>query len=295
LNRLRHYAILALGLAMLAGLAGCGGGTPVASTSSAGASDVTLAPEQLADLESRIGAWSALSESVQATGVDKTSEIATFLWPVEQAQEQAAEYQQIWSEAADPSQPILGREFVRVVGVSASASGKDAVAMVESTLTGADGSSTKGLDLVTWTYQDGQWHRTTSFWVPTPTEGAKQALDKTVRTDALTWSPLSVEEVTTLGADGGAPKSGDVFLVLTMYISNGGETLGTPGDYSVALYSADGKQLQTAKVFDILFPGSAAARQVILDSGMDAQLTYCFAAPEDVDLATLQYEILPVR
>ena len=295
MSRLRYYTILALSVASLAGMAGCGGEAAVTSTSFAGGTDVTLAPGQLVGLQSRIEAWYALSESVQVTGQDKTSEIAAFLWPQAEAQAQAAEYQDIWSEAADPDQPILGRQFAGLVGARAGGTEDYAVAMVESTLMGADGRATRGLDLVTWTYQKEQWYMTTSFWVPTPTDGARQHLDSTVRTGAMTWSPLSVEEVKTLSPDGGESKAGEVFVVVTVYVVNGGEALDSPGDYSVRLYGADGTQFQKAEVFDILLPGSAAARDVILDSGMEAQLTYCFVAPEDVELAALQYEILRVE
>jgi hypothetical protein len=295
MSKTRAYMVLALGVGLLLTLASCGTGVGVTSTSAASVTQVTLTPEQLASLESRIAEWSLLGETVQATGMDKTSEIAAFLWPREDAQERAADYQQAWSEGPDTSRPIIGREFDRVVRVSANDSIEGAVVLVAGKLMGSDGATTRSLDVVTWTLQAEQWYRTTSFWVPTPTEGAKQPLENTVWAGGMTWSPFSVEEVKTLAPEGGDSKPGEVFLVVTLNVYDGGEAVDTPGAFSVAFYDADGRQLQTAQVFEVVFPGAVAGRGVVMDPGMDVQLTYCFLAPEGVDLAGLTYGVQPIH
>jgi hypothetical protein len=290
---------LVIGISLFVFLAGCGSGEDGASsvtlTSSGTATVATLAPDRLEALQSRVAEWSALISSVRDTGADKTAEIAGYLWPKEEAQDRAAEYQEMWWSGVDSSESITWRAFGGVVRVGASNSGKDAVVLVKNEFTGADGSSTEGVEAVTWTYQEGQWYRTTSFWIADSGPGGRQTLEKTVRVSDVSWSPVSVEEVTRLTADGGIPAEGMVFLVVTMYVFNGREAIAIPADYALRLYGGDGTQLQLAQVFDQLFPGSKRLREMAMDSGMDLQLTYCFEAPEGVDLASLEYEIEPAE
>lgn len=293
MKKVAYFQTLIVGATVALGLLGCGGegGQVVTSTTNVGATEVTLAPDQTAALEARVQEWAALIASVQDSGADKTSDIAAFLWPRENAQARAAEYQQMWSAGPDSSEVIVWRDFDQIVRVSAGDTGSDAVVLVENKLTGTDGTVTAGLEAVTWTLQEGQWYRTTSFWVPTPEQGARQRLDKTVRADAMTWSPLSVEEVHQLTTDAGQAGDGKVFLVVTVYVSNSGEDPSAPADYTFDLYKGRGGRLSTAKVFDTLFPGSKQAREVFLDAGMDERLTYCFEAPEGLDLSDLEYEV----
>jgi hypothetical protein len=295
----RACAGLALGLLLVVFGTGCGGGgsgTPdSASTVPGASSEVTLAPDRLEALQSRVTEWSALISSVRDTGADKTAEIARYLWPKEEAQDRAAEYQEMWWSGVDSSESITWRAFGGVVRVGASNNGTDAVVLVKNEFTVADGSSTEGVEAVTWTYQEGQWYRTTSFWIPDSEPGGRQTLERTVRVSDMSWSPVSVEEVTRLTADGGIPAEGKVFLVVTMYVFNGREAINTPSDYALKLYGSGGAQLQLAEVFDRLFPGSKRLREMAMDSGMDLQLTYCFEAPEDVDLSSLEYEVEPAE
>jgi hypothetical protein len=292
-------AALVIGTSLLVFAAGCGSGTDgaqsVTSTSSAGATVVTLAPDRLEALRLRVTEWSALISSVRDTGADKTAEIASYLWPKEEAQARAAEYQEMWWSGVDSSESITWRAFGGLVRVGASDTGTDAVVLIKNEFTGADGSLTEGLEAVTWTYQEGQWYRTTSFWVPDPRPGGRQTLEKTVSVDYMSWSPVSVEEVTQLTADGGKPPEGKVFLVVTMYVFNGSEGIEIPAAYALKLYGSDGTELQFAEVFDELFPGSKRLKEMAMDSGIELQLTYCFEAPEDLDLSALQYEIGPTE
>jgi hypothetical protein len=280
-------------------LTGCGSGADGAqsatSTSSGAGTEVTLTTDRLSGLKSRVLEWAALIASVRDTGADKTSEIAAYLWPKEEAQERAAQYQEMWWAGVDSSESITWRAFGSVVRVGASDSGTDAVVLVENEFTGADGSGTAGVEAVTWTYQEGQWYRTTSFWVPNPEQGGLQTLEKTVRVGDITWSPVSVEEVTRLTADGGLPAEGKVFLVVTMYVTNVSEAPNMPADYTLMLYGSDGGRLHIAEVFDELFPGSKRLREMAMDSGMDLQLTYCFEAPKGLDLSGLQYEVTQAK
>jgi hypothetical protein len=302
LKRPYIYTILTLTSALLLCASGCGGegsvstGAPeVTSTSSANATEVTLSPERLASLRARIDAWFELSESVQSGLEIKTSEIAAFLWPRAEAQEQAAEYGLTWSEQPDASQPIIRRQFDHIVRITPSDSVKGAVVLVANKLLESDASTTRGLDVVTWTYQEGQWYLTTSFWVPEPVDGGRQGLDKTSRTLGMTWSPISVEEVTTLSPRVADSKPGHVFLVVTVNVSNGGDTSDIPSAYSLSFYDGQGDELQTAAVFDTMFPGSAEARDVLIEPGMDEQLTYCLDVAEGLGLDGLQYEVKAVK
>jgi hypothetical protein len=168
--------------------------------------------------------------------------------------------------------------------------------MVANKVIGSDGTALSGLDLVTWTYQEGQWYRTTSFWVPNPSTGNRQTLDKTVRSDGgVIWSPISVEEVKRLGTGGWAPRAEGVFLVVGFNVANAGELIGVPASYTVKLFTAAGERLQAAEAFDKTYPQSASAKQRALDAGMDTQLWYCFEAPTGLDLTGLQYEITPAE
>jgi hypothetical protein len=288
-------AALVIGTFLLAFVAGCGSGTDgakeVTSTSSVAATVVTLAADRLEALQSRVAEWSALISSVRDTGADKTAEIARYLWPRAEAETRAAEYQEMWWSGVDSSESIAWRAFGGVVRVGASDTGTDAVVLVKNEFTGADGSITEGLEAVTWTYQEGQWYRTTSFWVPDSGPGGRQTLEKTVSVGYMSWSPVSVEEVTQLTADAGIPAEGKVFLVVTMYVFNGGDGIEIPADYGLKLYGRDGTQLEYTEVFDELFPGSMRLREMAMDSGIDLQLTYCFEAPEGLDLSGLQYEV----
>jgi hypothetical protein len=286
------FAVLFLTMSLWA-CGGVSGSTPT-SESDVGASaatEVTLAADKKAALEARVKLWAALIASVQDSGADNTAEIAAFLWPRDNAQARAAEYQQMWSAGPDSSEVVEWRDFDHIVRISAGDAGNDAVVLIQNRLTGSDGTVTAGLEAVTWTLQEGQWYRTTSFWVPDPVSGARQPLDKTVRVKGMTWSPLSVEEVHTLTVDAGQAGEGRVLLVITMYVSNIGEDPIAPAGFSLGLYDGEGGRLSVAKVFDTLFPGSARAREVLLDAGMDERLTYCFEAAEGLDLSTLQYEV----
>jgi hypothetical protein len=292
-SRFASLLALVVGAYLVIFLGGCGGndGQTVTSGASSATAEVTLAPDQVAALQARVEAWAALIASVQDTGADKTAEIAAFLWPRADAQTRAAEYQEMWSTGPDSTEVIAWRDFVRVVRVGVSDADSEAVVLVQNKLTGSDGMATDGLEAVTWTQQDGQWYRTTSFWVPNPAQSVRQTLEKTVRVDGLSWSPLSVEEVGQLTVGGDQAGEGRVFLVVIVYVSNSGEDPVKPDGYSLTFYDGSGGRLGAADVFDTLFPGSKAAREVLLDAGMEEQLTYCFVAPEGIDLSTLQYEV----
>jgi hypothetical protein len=293
-NRAIFFLALVVGATLVMFLGGCGGpgSETVTTVAPSATTEVTLPSDQLAALEARVQSWAGLIGSIQDSGADMTAEIAAYLWPRENAQARAAEYQQMWSAAPGSSEVIARRDFDRIVRVSADGAEGHAVVLVMNKLTGWDGTLTSSLEAVTWSMQDGQWYRTTSFWVPTPTQGARQSLDKTVRVDAMTWSPLAVEQVHSLTTGAGQAAEGRVFLVVTMYVANAGEDPSTPADYSLRLYDLSGERLRTAEVFDALLPGSKRAREVVLDSGMEVQLTYCFDAPADLDVTGLEYEVV---
>ncbi len=294
MNRAIFFVTFLVGATLAIFMGGCGGtgSETVTTVPSSATTEVTLPPDQQAALEARVQSWAALIGSIQDSGADMTAEIATYLWPRENAQTRAAEYQQMWSAGPGSSEVIARRDFERIVSISADGVGGHAVVLVMNKLTGWEGTPTSSLDAVTWTLQDGQWYRTTSFWVPTPTQGARQDLDKTVRVDAMTWSPLAVEQVHSLTTSAGQAGEGRVFVVVTMYVANAGEDPSTPAGYSLRLYDESGERLSTAEVFDALLPGSKRAREVVLDSGMEVQLTYCFDAPADVDVTGLKYEVV---
>lgn len=302
MRRLHRYIILVPAVALLLCVVGCGdsgaatdSSQSVTSAPGGATASPTLAPDKLAALESRVQEWSTLLESLWESSADKTPDIAAFLWPREEAEIRAADYQRTWSEGSDGTGGVYAPRFDHIAQVTVGGEGTDAVLTIVNTISGLDGSLTQGLDLVTWTYQQRQWYRTTSFWVPIPADGARQALDKTISAGHMTWSAVSVEETATLVAGGEGPKGGGVFLVVSLYVYNGGEDNGTPFAYTVKLYDANGVELATAKAFDAEFPGSAAARQVLLDPGMETQLQYCFEAPSGVELTGLQYEVVPLK
>lgn len=297
--------ILALAAAILAaGVASSCQAEPEKSTNQPGVV-VTSAPSSTAtthaaatavltaDLEKRALEWLALLQSVGDTGQDKTAEIAGFLAPKDEAQKTAAEYQKNWAHKPSKTDPIAKSETTGIVRITLSEDGKSAVVLKSDQITGQDKLVTSGLQVMTWTKLDGEWYRSTSFRPPEVNEGGKHLLDESIRVGDMTWSPTRITETKHLVVDKDGPQTSGMFLEVAFSVVNGGKMVDVPDTYSVSLYDKDGRKFQVSETADHMFTDLVAERIAPLNPGMSRTVLHFFEVPKGLDLANLEYEILP--
>jgi hypothetical protein len=280
--------VLVLCCALLAGAAACD--TDSTTTTAASTTTTTIST---AELELRAEEWDALLASVDVTRNDRTSEIAAFLWPQDQAADRAAWYQKAHRAKPAKTDLIVKTADGEIVGITLDESGEAATVLWASDITGRDGVTTQGIQVLTWTKQGGEWYRTVSFQPLSAKAGGIQAVGSSIRVDNLTWSPTEVNELKHLVVGSGGPQTAGLFMLVSVHVVNSGDAAGTPGDYSLALYDKDGREFETSAAVDAFFYGDVASRQNALNPSMSRELYYYFEVPEGLDLSKLRYEICP--
>lgn len=299
------------GLALVLGVAGCAGGSTTTETTGSGF-DTTLQDAQTTvpetvipttsttespelDLRSRVDDWVELLASVKDSGEDRTQEIAAFLWPIAEATEAAAAYQEAHTADPDPASPIAGTEFEEIVSVVLYDKGESATVLCDLVLIDRDGTRSQGLQLLTWTRQGGIWYRTVDFEPPTPMPDGVQPIDACIQFEDLSWSVESVSELTRL-VSSDEPRRDEAYLVLRVRVDNDdgpGSAPGTPTNYELVLYDEENREFAASKAFDARFPAIATAREDAVNPGTTNELAYCFEVPKGLDLSELWFEILP--
>jgi hypothetical protein len=245
------------------------------------------------DLEKRALEWLALLQFVGDTGQDKTAELAGFLAPKDEANKKAAEYQKNWAAKPSKSDPIAKSETTGIVRITLSEDGNSAVVLKSDRLTDQDKLVTSGLQVMTWTKLDGEWYRTISFRPPEVNEGGKHLLDESIRVGDMTWSPTRITETKHLVVDKNGPQTTGMFLEVAFSVMNGGKTANVPDTYSVSLYDKNGGEFQVSETADQLFSDLVTERRAPLNPGESRTVLHFFEVPKGLDLASLEYEILP--
>jgi hypothetical protein len=239
-------------------------------------------------LSARTKSWTALLESVAATGEDKTKEIEAFLQgPPEEVEAVANRIQAQWSHGGSQDEGTLvrGSAIVAKAVMGPSLAG----VLITSTLRLPDGSTARCVNITKWSLHEGEWCQPTwtgSYW---GANTGRLPIEQGTQMDGVVWSLAKVEEKPTVDA----AAAGDCVISVTLDARNQDMVRRTPADYSLCLWAPDGICHTASQLTDALFPTTKSTIQSSLLGGEECRFALAFEVPADTDLVTLEFEILP--
>lgn len=245
------------------------------------------APEEIS---TRVGDLYAALDSMATTGADQTEEIGRFLsGSPDQVAAVVDDYRLRWLGTEGANGAVVPGS-ARVSRVTLSPRESLAAVVIAETVRLPDGTTAGCLENTVWEVSGGEWCRACwarAYW---HVEQGRVPFEEGTQLDGLVWDLARIEETPQTEA----LKDGYRVVDVTLTIANQGAQAHAPGEYVIFLSSSEGDRYEVSALIDKLHPTMRGEWETPVQRGEEKWFSLVFEIPADVDLASLQHEVVRV-